>query len=141
LHIKKSALHLVLVTRKNPSPALAFELLNRIARTIRDYLGVLSEESLRKNYVLVYEMLDEMLDNGCIQTTSAEALKMFIGNEPVEVSPSEAKGLTFSVSYHNFDFLICANTTTIAGGFQGESKRCFKETHYEKKERNLCRYA
>ena len=43
------------------------ELLNRIARVIKDYCGVLSEESIRKNFILVYELLDEMLDFGYVQ--------------------------------------------------------------------------
>lgn len=30
----------------------------------QDYCGVLSEDSLRKNFVLVYELLDEMVDFG-----------------------------------------------------------------------------
>jgi hypothetical protein len=34
-------------------------------RRAQDYCGVLNEESLRKNFVLVYELLDEMLDYGC----------------------------------------------------------------------------
>ena len=32
--------------------------------SLQDYCGVLSEESLRKNFVLVYELLDEALDYG-----------------------------------------------------------------------------
>lgn len=43
------------------SPSLALELLQRIARAIKDYLGVLNEESMRKNFVLVYELLDEVI--------------------------------------------------------------------------------
>ena len=63
---------------------------------------MLSEESLRKNFVLVYELLDEMIDYGCVvstartrqhrtltpcasygQSTSTEALKAGIYNDPV----------------------------------------------------------
>jgi len=31
---------------------------------VQDYCGVLTEDSLRKNFVLVYELLDEMVDFG-----------------------------------------------------------------------------
>jgi hypothetical protein len=44
---------------------------------------VLTEESLRKNFVLVYELLDEMVDFGYGQSTSTEALKASIFNDPV----------------------------------------------------------
>jgi AP-4 complex subunit mu-1 len=30
----------------------------------KDYIGVLSEESLRKNFTLIYELVDEILDYG-----------------------------------------------------------------------------
>jgi AP-4 complex subunit mu-1 len=54
----------------NLSPALVLELLQRIARVTKDYLGVLNEDSLRKNFVLVYELLDEMIvsyfPNACV---------------------------------------------------------------------------
>jgi AP-4 complex subunit mu-1 len=39
------------------------ELLRRIGGIIRDYCGVLSEEAVRKNCVLVYELLDEVSGN------------------------------------------------------------------------------
>ena len=61
IHIKSAGLHFVATVRVNVSPALVLELLQRIARVCKDYLGVLDEESLRKNFVLVYELLDEML--------------------------------------------------------------------------------
>ena len=55
---------------------------SRVARA-QDYCGVLTEDSLRKNFVLVYELLDEMIDFGYGQTTSTEALKACIVNDPV----------------------------------------------------------
>ena len=33
----------------------------RIAQLCKDYCGVLNEESLRLNFILVYELLDEVL--------------------------------------------------------------------------------
>ncbi len=47
-------------TRENVSPSVVLELLRRIGGVIRDYCGVLSEEAVRKNCVLVYELLDEV---------------------------------------------------------------------------------
>jgi hypothetical protein len=61
MHVKQAGLLFVATTRVNLSPALVLELLQRIARVTKDYLGVLNEDSLRKNFVLVYELLDEMI--------------------------------------------------------------------------------
>eukprot|EP00252_Welwitschia_mirabilis_P006017 TRINITY_DN1667_c0_g1_i1.p1 TRINITY_DN1667_c0_g1~~TRINITY_DN1667_c0_g1_i1.p1 ORF type:complete len:452 (+),score=101.26 TRINITY_DN1667_c0_g1_i1:151-1506(+) len=85
LHVKVAGLLFVATTRVNVSPAFVLELLQRIARVIKDYLGILNEDSLRKNFVLVYELLDEMIDFGYPQTTSTEVLKSYIFNEPIVV--------------------------------------------------------
>ncbi|KAJ4963319.1 hypothetical protein NE237_023258 [Protea cynaroides] len=84
-HVKVAGLLFVATTRVNLSPSLVLELLQRIARVIKDYLGVLNEDSLRKNFVLVYELLDEVIDFGYVQTTSTELLKSYIFNEPIVI--------------------------------------------------------
>ena len=39
---------------------------------IRDYCGVLNEESIRKNFVLIYEGIDEAIDYGHAQLMTTE---------------------------------------------------------------------
>ena len=51
----------------------------------KDYCGVLTEEAIRKNFILIYELLDEVIDFGYAQTTSTENLKAFVYNEPIIV--------------------------------------------------------
>lgn len=58
----------------------------------RDYCGVLSEDSIRKNFILVYELLDEVMDCGVPQNTSTEQLRAFVLNEP---APSGGAGGSF----------------------------------------------
>ncbi|BBG94888.1 Clathrin adaptor complexes medium subunit family protein [Prunus dulcis] len=82
-HVKDAGLLFVATTRVNVSPSLVLELLRRIARVVKDYLGVLSEDALRKNFVLVYELLDQII------TTSTEVLKSYVFNEPVVVDSSQ----------------------------------------------------
>ncbi|KAI2659858.1 AP-4 complex subunit mu-1 [Labeo rohita] len=54
---------------------------------IHDYCGSLSEKSVRMNFALIYELLDEMVDFGYIQTTSTDILKNFIQTEAVSSKP------------------------------------------------------
>lgn len=49
-------LYLVGTTRFNLQPALPLELLERIAKEIKDFCGVINEEILRKNFILIYEV-------------------------------------------------------------------------------------
>ena len=62
--VKKSGLMFACNSRFNCSPSMTLELLNRVVKVFKDYCGVLNEESIRKNFVLVYELLDEMVDFG-----------------------------------------------------------------------------
>ena len=43
----------------------------------KDYCGVLTEEAIRKNFTLIYELLDEVIDFGYAQTSSTENLKVW----------------------------------------------------------------
>lgn len=92
-HVKVAGLLFAATTRVNVSPSLVLELLHRIARVIKDYLGLLNEDSLRKNFVLVYELLDEVIDFGYVQTTSTEVLKSYVFNEPIVVDAARLPAL------------------------------------------------
>eukprot|EP00242_Pyramimonas_sp_CCMP2087_P015870 CAMPEP_0198210412 /NCGR_PEP_ID=MMETSP1445-20131203/20094_1 /TAXON_ID=36898 /ORGANISM="Pyramimonas sp., Strain CCMP2087" /LENGTH=245 /DNA_ID=CAMNT_0043884473 /DNA_START=102 /DNA_END=836 /DNA_ORIENTATION=- len=86
-HVKTGGLLFMATTRKNVAPSLVLELIARVAAVAKDYCGVLSEDALRKNFILVYELLDEMIDYGCPMNTSTEALKPYIFNEPIATDP------------------------------------------------------
>ncbi|CAA3002611.1 AP-4 complex subunit mu [Olea europaea subsp. europaea] len=83
IHVKVVGLLFVATTRNNLPPSLVLELLQRVARVIKDYLGVLNEESLRKNFVLVYELLDEVI--GYILTSEVDGtiqMKSYLSGNP-----------------------------------------------------------
>eukprot|EP01083_Nonionella_stella_P265284 898803_1 len=82
LYLKNNGLYFVGTTRHNVSPSLMMELLLRLTKVFKDYCGVLSEETIRKNFILLYELLDETLDFGYAQGISTEILKAFVFNEP-----------------------------------------------------------
>ncbi|GIL81260.1 hypothetical protein Vretimale_1180 [Volvox reticuliferus] len=99
LYIKEGGVQLVATTRTNLSPSFVLEFLKRICTIVKDYCGFLSEDAIRKNVVLIYELLDEVVDYGFPQSTATEALKQFVVNEPTVVAPAfyQAKPL-FSLS-------------------------------------------
>jgi len=78
-------MYFVFASRSNVSPALSVELLDRIAAVIKDYCGVLTEEAIRKNFMLVYELIDEIVDFGYPQGSSSEDLKAFVKSVPILV--------------------------------------------------------
>ncbi|KAM9724996.1 AP-4 complex subunit mu-1 isoform 2-T2 [Dama dama] len=87
IHIRHSGLYLVATTSENISPFSLLELLSRLATLLGDYCGSLGEATISRNVALVYELLDEVLDYGYVQTTSTEVLRNFIQTEAVISKP------------------------------------------------------
>ena len=83
VNVKKSDIYIVLATLDNISPCYYLEILNTLQKVIKDECGVLSEESIRKNFVLIYEIINEMFDFGYPQLSSTEEIKNFVFTEPV----------------------------------------------------------
>ena len=54
-------------------------------KIFRDYCGIINEESIRKNFVLIYEIIDEVIDYGHTQLVTTEAIRPLIVNEPIIV--------------------------------------------------------
>lgn len=92
LHVKRNGLIFGCASARNVSPVTVIELLSKIAKVFKDYCGTLSEEALRKNFILLYELLDEMIDYGYPQITQTENLKLFVYNEPIVVAPVASTG-------------------------------------------------
>lgn len=57
-----------------------------------EYFKELEEESVRDNFVVIYELLDEMMDHGYPQTTEFKILKDFIKTESHELKVDRKKG-------------------------------------------------
>ncbi|KAF0305554.1 AP-1 complex subunit mu-1 [Amphibalanus amphitrite] len=69
MYIKHSNVYVVSTTRKNANVSLVFVFLHRLVQVFEHYFKELEEESLRDNFVIVYELLDELNDFGFPQTT------------------------------------------------------------------------
>mmetsp|Transcript_11584 Transcript_11584/g.18380 ORF Transcript_11584/g.18380 Transcript_11584/m.18380 type:complete len:454 (-) Transcript_11584:15-1376(-) len=85
IFIKKNGLFFVVTTGLNVSPVAVVELLSKMVKVFKDFCGVLNEESIRKNFILIYELVDEMVDFGHPQTTNTDHLKTCVHNEAAVV--------------------------------------------------------
>jgi hypothetical protein len=83
---QEAGLLVAAATRENVSPSVVLELLRRVGGIIRDYCGVLSEEAVRKNCVLVYELLDEVSGPCCSRS--------YMPYAPICVERLAAEGIT-----------------------------------------------
>ncbi len=64
ISIHRCNIHLVSVAMSEVPPLFVVEFLHRVIDTLTDYFGDCSESIIKDNLVVVYELLDEMLDNG-----------------------------------------------------------------------------
>lgn len=78
LSIHRDNLWLLSVVLTEVAPLLVFEFLHRILDVFKDYFDVVDELSLKENFSTVYQLLEEMMDNGYPLTTEPNALKAMI---------------------------------------------------------------
>jgi len=66
-----------------------------------EYFKELEEESIRDNFVLIYELLDELMDFGYPQTTETKILQEFITQQShkLEAAPRPPPAVTNAVSW------------------------------------------
>ncbi|KAJ6164599.1 Clathrin adaptor mu subunit C-terminal [Penicillium chermesinum] len=83
-HVKHENIYIVAVTKSNANAALVFEFLYRLILLGKSYFGKFDEEAVKNNFVLIYELLDEILDFGYPQNTETDTLKMYITTEGVK---------------------------------------------------------
>lgn len=93
---------MVATTIKNANVALIFQFLHRLvevgtrevnesctglppslSQVFKEYFRELEEESIRDNFVLLYELLDELMDFGYPQTTEGKILKELAFSLPI----------------------------------------------------------
>uniref|UniRef100_A0A668A8N0 Adaptor related protein complex 1 subunit mu 3 n=1 Tax=Myripristis murdjan TaxID=586833 RepID=A0A668A8N0_9TELE len=104
LWIKHSNLYLVAMTKKNANAALVYSFLYKIVQVFKEYFKELEEESIRDNFVTVYELMDEVMDFGFPQTTDSKILQEYITQQghKLEVgAPRPPATVTNAVSWRS----------------------------------------
>ncbi|KAJ8040344.1 AP-1 complex subunit mu-1 [Holothuria leucospilota] len=103
MFIKHSNLYLVATTKKNANVAMVFTILHKIVQVFNEYFRELEEESIRDNFVIIYELLDELVDFGYPQTTDSKILQEYITQEgqKLEVAPKPPPAITNAVSWRS----------------------------------------
>jgi AP-4 complex subunit mu-1 len=94
-----------------------------MAKIFKDYCGVLTEEAIRQNFTLIYELLDEVLDYGYPQITQTEGLKNFIHNDAVVVRAPISSSLAMIQSMGSKTKSSTASNLPIATGANRSSKQ------------------
>eukprot|EP01147_Barroeca_monosierra_P009430 gene9430-1672_t len=97
-------LYVVASTKKNSNAALVFVFLHKLVEVFKAYFTELEEESIRDNFVIIYELLDELMDFGYPQFTEAQILKEYItqtGRKLELAAPKPPIAVTNAVSWRS----------------------------------------
>lgn len=78
LHVRHEGLYLVAALKQNTNLSIVFEFLYKIIWLSKRTFNGFNEEIIRNNFVLIYELLDEICDFGYPQTTDMDSLVDFM---------------------------------------------------------------
>ena len=90
-------MYIVIMVSSNANVTCVFKFVVEVIVLFKSYFGgPFDEDAIRNNFVLIYELLDEIMDFGYPQNLSPEILKLYITQEGVR-SPFSSKLLDESV--------------------------------------------
>lgn len=103
VYVQHANLYILAVTKMNSNAASIVVFLHRLVEVFKHYFQELEEESLRDNFVIVYELLDEVMDYGFPQFTEAKILTEFIKTDAykMEASVKPPMAVTNAVSWRS----------------------------------------
>eukprot|EP00758_Cryptobia_borreli_P017019 Tbor_TRINITY_DN6155_c3_g1::TRINITY_DN6155_c3_g1_i1::g.22662::m.22662/K12393/AP1M; AP-1 complex subunit mu len=81
--IRVNDVYFLTVSRLNTIPLMLITFMQRVNKVFTTYFKRVNEESIRDNFVIIYELLDEMMDFGYPQFTEEKILKEYITQQPL----------------------------------------------------------
>lgn len=92
VHIKHETLHFVAALEDpEENSLLVIEFLHQFRKLLKEYFGEITEDSVKDNFVLIYELLDEICDDGYPQVTDSKILKEFLTQEGTFFAPQVSR--------------------------------------------------
>lgn len=131
LHVQNAGIYFVLTTTVNVSPNLGLEMLARVVLVVGDYCGSISEEAIRKNFLMIYELIDEMMvllslrlspafrltcqDFGYPQETTTDVLRAYVTNSIQGAQAKRSTTMTSILPYKNTSISASGANRSVAG--------------------------
>merc|ERR1712093_430738 len=91
VYIQHNNVYLLGVTQRNSNCVMILAFLYRLVDVLKDYFKELEEESIKDNFVITYELLDEMMDNGYPQTTEVKILSEYIKTQSHQFTSADSQ--------------------------------------------------
>ena len=110
-HVSHNNLVMLAVCADNANAMSVILFLHRLKDVFKHYFEELEEESIRDNFVIVYELMDEVMDYGYPQYTEAQILSEFIKTDAhkMEVAAKPPMAVTNAVSWRSEGIVYAKN--------------------------------
>lgn len=93
IYVRHNNLYFMAFTDQNINSLLVVSFLTKLIEVLKTYFGVVTEETIRDNFVVIYELLDEMIDYGYPQITETKVLQNYITQESHRMNMKEVQSL------------------------------------------------
>lgn len=139
LYITHNDIYVLAISKQNSNAASILLFLHHLVQTLTEYVKALEEESIRDNFVVIYELLDEMMDFGFPQITDHKILQEYITQEShaLDLQARASSVMTSAISWRpegiyykknelfldvieSVEFLLGADGTIIRNEVQGK---------------------
>ncbi|KAK9909474.1 hypothetical protein WJX75_002828 [Coccomyxa subellipsoidea] len=92
MYMRHGDVYILGVTKSNANVMMAFEFMTNVVTLCKAYFGgECSEQSIKNNFVLIYELLDEIMDFGYPQIVDPSILKQYIFQKGFITEAAKAK--------------------------------------------------
>merc|ERR1712136_688490 len=91
IHIKCNNIYVVCTTTGNSNVMRLVSFMHKLCQVFAEYFKEVEEESIRDNFVIVYELLDEVMDYGSPQFTDSKILQEYITQESHKLEVTEVR--------------------------------------------------
>merc|ERR1711937_520601 len=91
IHIKCNNIYVVCTTTGNSNVMCLVSFMHKLCQVFAEYFKEVEEESIRDNFVIVYELLDEVMDYGSPQFTDSKILQEYITQESHKLEVTEVR--------------------------------------------------
>lgn len=88
-HVKRANIWVCAVARRNLNAAMVFQLLHALINVMQQCFGRVTEDNIKNNFVLIYELLDEVIDYGYAQNTDTAILRTLLTQAGIRSATKE----------------------------------------------------
>lgn len=92
MYVQYNDVYVLALTRSvSVNATTMFAFMYKLINVVEEYVKRVEEESIRDNYIIIYELLDEMMDKGVPQVTETKMLKQYITQKSFKLTRSAKK--------------------------------------------------